>query len=544
MSVESASNEPLPFIQELNPPNPNLVQKYIWGLPNEKRNTAYTELIDCLVPEEYQIFKQHDVNDQENQKLMSNALQRKQNLESIIKNKNIPDNLTAMFGHLPSESLSKASENELMSLLSPLEQRVLKGTRIETEGDEGLDNFLIKQSLLSIAHNRQKRKQYEAFQDKSHPTHTPPFIIEAEPEVLPRKIEIPEEVLEKTLEKSQPIKFIQELDPSLDPNLVTKYINKFAVESRVKIYNDLLGYLTPEESRIYHLNEEDPGNINLLSNALQRKQNLGKILYNTNIPSNYTEMFKELPPEVLSNPNNEELVSLLSPAEKNILDVASKKAQGDASLEAFLLKQSMLAIAYNRQRQIEYEASLKDVQPTEFLPLEPAIVTQPETTKPLPFIQELNPPEPNLVRQYIDKIPEKDRANVYNELLGYLTSEENHIYHVNVNDPSNINLLSLALQRRQNLEIIFSSTDIPDNLTAIYRQLPAEIASGTNNEELLSYLSPAERRQFENTTKKALDGESLEKILVKQSLLAIAYNRQRQKEHEESIAKTQPIRIT
>ena len=544
MSVESAPKPTIPFISELNPPNPNLVQQYIWNQPLANRDASYTELVGCLVPEEYQLYKQRDVNDPKNLELMSNALQRKQNLESIIRNKNIPNNLTAMFNQLPVETLSKVDNEDLISLLSPLEQRVLKGTGVETRGDDGLDNFLIKQSLLSIAYNRQKQKQYEAFQDKTHPTHTPPFIIEAEPEVLQKKVELPQEVLEKLPEKSQPIKFVQELDTTLNPNLVHKYINKFAVESREKIYNELLGYLTPEESRIYHLNVDDPSNINLLSNALQRKQNLEKILYNINIPSNYTEMFKELPPDVLSNPNNEELVSLLSPAEKNILDVASKEAQGDASLEAFLLKQSMLAIAYNRQRQIEYEASLKDVQPTEFLPLEPAIVTQPETTKPLPFIQELNPPEPNLVRQYIDKNPKKDRTNVYNELLGYLTPEENRLYHVNVNDPSNINLLSIALQRRQNLEIIFSSTDIPDNFTAIYRQLPLEVDSEPNNEELLSFLTPAERQQFEIVTRKSGEGESLEKVVAKHSLLSIAYNRQKQKEYEASIAKTQPIKIT
>lgn len=548
MAVESALKSSIPFIQELNPPNPNLVQQYIWNQPDKDRDASYNELIGCLVPEEYQLYKQRNANDPKNQELMSYALQRKQNLESILRNKNIPGNLTAMFNQLPPETLTNANNDELVSLLSPLEQKVLKGTKLESEGDGGLDNFLIKQSLLSLAYNRQKQKKYEASVVESHPTKTPSLIIEAEPEELQRKEEIPEKVLEKTPEKipekSQPIKFIQELDPTLDPNLVNKYINKFAEGSKVKVYNNLLGYLTPEESRIYHVNVDDPSNINLLSLALQRKQNLEKILNKVDIPNNYTEMFAELPPEVLSDPNNDELVSLLSPSEEKILGVVSKKAEVDSSLEAFLVKQSILSIAYNRQRQMEYEASLKETQPIELLPLEPAVITQPETEAPLSFIQELNPPEPNLVKEYIDKNPEENREKVYNELLQYLTSEENRLYHMNVNDPSNINLLSLALQRKQNLEIIFSNMNIPNNFSAIYRQLPDEVMSEPNNEELLFFLSPAERQQFDAVTKKDGESETLEKVLAKHSLLAIAYNRKKQREKEDSIAKTQPIRLT
>jgi len=528
-------SQPIKFIQELNPPNPNLVKQYIQNQPAKNKDASYNELIGCLVPEEYKLYKQRDANDPKNQELISNALQRKQNLESILRNKNIPGNLTAMFNQLPTETLTNANNDELVSLLSPLEQKVLKGTKSESEGDEGLDNFLIRQSLLSLAYNRQKQKEYEASVAESQPSKTHPLIIEEE---------IPEKVLEKTPEKSQPIKFIQELDPTLDPNLVNKYINKFAEDSRVKVYNNLLGYLTPEESRIYHINVEDPSNINLLSLALQRKQNLEKILNNIDIPNNYTEMFAELPSEVLSDSNNDELVSLLSPSEKKILGVVSKKAEMDASLEAFLVKQSILSIAYNRQRQMEYEASLKEKQPVELLPLEPAVITQPETVKPLSFIQELNPPEPKLVGQFINKSPEENREKVYNELLQYLMPEENRLYHMNVNDPRNINLLSLALQRKQNLEIIFSNMNIPDNFSAIYRQLPDQVLSEPNNEELLFFLSPAERQQFDAVTKKDGESETLEKVLARHSLLAIAYNRQRQKEYEDSIAKTQPIKLT
>ena len=236
-------------------------------------------------------------------------------------------------------------------------------------------------------------------------------------------------------------------------------------------------------------------------------------------------MFLQMPIEVMAQPNNEELISLLSPNEKLKLDIASKKGEGnepeDASLERYLARLSILAIAYNRKLQLAIEESPQESQITE----------------QISFIQELNPPDPTLVREYISKNPEKNREKVYNELLQYLTPEENRLYHLNVNDPSSRDLLSLALQRKQNLEIIFSNSDIPEKFTEIYRQLPTEVMSEPDNEELLSFLTPAERFQLNIITKKSIEGESLEKVIAKHSLLAIAYNRQKQREYEEFIAK-------
>ncbi len=297
--------------------------------------------------------------------------------------------------------------------------------------------------------------------------------------------------------------FIPELAPP-NPDSVKKYVLAQPEANRDAAYKEFIGFLLPEEDRQYHqMDVNDPKNLNILSLGLQRKQNLELILNKKKVSDNLTTIFNQLPPEVLSRPNNDELISFLSPLEQKVLSAASKNASAD--VDDFLVKQSLLAIAYNRGKQKE---------------------------QPAAAAADTGPPDPDSVKKYILTQPEAKRDESYKELVSFLLPEEDRLYHqMDVNDPKNLNLLSLALERKQNLEAILNKKNIPDNLTAIFGQLPAEVLSQPNNEELLSFLSPLEQKVLSTASKsKPESDKGLDDFLVKQSLLAIAYNRKRQKE--------------
>jgi hypothetical protein len=176
-----------------------------------------------------------------------------------------------------------------------------------------VDDFLVKKSMLAIAFNRGKEKEHEA----------------------PKEVAAPE--------------FYTELKPP-DPDSVKKYV--LAHPDHEAAYRGLVSFLLPEESGLYRQRDvNDSKNLDLLSFALQRKRNLAAILKNENIPGNLTVIFNKLPPEILSRPYDE-LIPFLSPFEQKILSTASKDIpESDKHLNDFLVKQSLLAIAYNRSKQ-------------------------------------------------------------------------------------------------------------------------------------------------------------------------------------------------
>jgi hypothetical protein len=307
-------------------------------------------------------------------------------------------------------------------------------------------------------------------------------------------------------DESQPnSKFIPELSAP-DPDSVKKYILTQPEQKRGDAYGELVKFLLPDEDRLYRqMDINDPRNLNFLSLGLQRKQNLEAILNKKKVSDNLTTIIDQLPPEVLSQPNNDELSSFLSPLEQKVLSGASKNESKDS--DDFLIKKSLLAIAHNRRKQKEYEASKEAITPK--------------------FYPELAPPNPDLVKQYVLAQPERDAA--YKELVSLLLPEEDLLYHqMDVNDPKNLDLLSSALQRKQNLEAILNKKKVSDNLTAIFKLLPSETLSQLNNEEFMSFLSPLEQKVLSGASKN--ESENVDNFLVKQSLLAIAYNRMKQKE--------------
>ena len=264
------------FIPELGPSNPDSVKKYILAQPEANRGDAYGELVKFLLPEEDRAYRQMDVNDPKNLNFLSLGLQRKQNLEAILNKKNIPDNLTAIFGQLPPGALSPSNNEKLMSFLSPLEQKVLStASRNKSE----VDNFLVKQSLFAIAYNRNRQKENES-------------------------------------------------------------------------YGEFVGCFLPGEELLYHqMDVDDPKNLQLMSLAIKRKQNLESIINKKKLPDDLRNIINKLPAEVLSQPNNDELTPFLSPLEEKVLSAASRNESKD--VDNFLVKQSLLAIAYDRKVQKE-----------------------------------------------------------------------------------------------------------------------------------------------------------------------------------------------
>lgn len=259
------------FIPELDPPDPESVKKYILAQPEVNRGDAYGELVKFLLPEEDRAYRQMDVNDPKNLNFLSLGLQRKQNLEAILNKKNIPDNLTVIFGQLPPGALSPSNNEKLMSFLSPLEQKVLStASRNKSE----VDNFLVKQSLLAIAYNRNRQKENES-------------------------------------------------------------------------YGEFVDCFLPGEELLYHQRDvDDPKNLQLMSLALKRKQNLESIINKKKLPDDLRTIINQLPAEVMSEPNNDKLMPFLSPLEQKVLSAASGNESKD--VDNFLVKQSLLAIAHNR----------------------------------------------------------------------------------------------------------------------------------------------------------------------------------------------------
>jgi hypothetical protein len=170
---------------------------------------------------------------------------------------------------------------------------------------------------------------------------------------------------------------------------------------------------------------------------------------------------------------------------------------------------------------------------------------------PPPFLPELQAPDPALVRQYFAGQTGEKGAEAYRNLVRYLSPTESRLVQQDINDPKNVWLLANALQRRENLLRITNSAGVengpalPGTLTAIINQLPAEIpARAFDDATMVSFLSPAERQALLQSEVITQNGDTdFKRFLVKQSLLAIAFNRQKQQEYEESIAATQPIKV-
>ena len=280
--------------------SPGSVKEYILGKPEEKRADAYKELVGFLLPEEDKHYHQKDVNDPSNLNLLSLGLQRKQNLEAIINKKKVPDDLTAVINKLPAGVLTEPTDG-LIPFLSPLEQKVLSGA----SASKDLDDFLVKKSLLAIAFDRR--------------------------------------------EKEEP-KFYPEQSPS-DPDSVKKYILGLPAEKRGEAYSELVNFLIPEERRLYNQTDiNGPESLRLLSLAIERKNNLEAIINNKNIPEKLTVIFGKVPPEIVSQSDNAELISFLSPGEQKVLSAASKTEEEneEENIDDFLVKQSLLALAFNR----------------------------------------------------------------------------------------------------------------------------------------------------------------------------------------------------
>jgi hypothetical protein len=294
------------------------------------------------------------------------------------------------------------------------------------------------------------------------------------------------------------IQFIPELRPA-NPDSVKMYIT--TQQNRSVAYKELVECLLPAEKDLYrHIDINDPKNLDILALGLQRKQNLEAIINKTKVSENLTEIFNQLPPDALSQPKSDELIVFLSPLEQKVLsDVSGRKP---ADLDNLLMKKSLIAIAYNRSKQNEHTITKDDI-PHEHYP-------------------ELKPPNPEAVKKHILSQPETSVA--YNELIRFLLPEENRLYHqADINDANNLDLLALALQRKQNLEAILNKKNISDNLTVIFNKMPAEILSQSNNEKLMTFLSPFEQKVLTSASENK--SENVDNFLIKQSLLAIAYNR-------------------
>ena len=165
-------------------------------------------------------------------------------------------------------------------------------------------------------------------------------------------------------------------------------------------------------------------------------------------------------------------------------------------------------------------------------------------TQALNFIPELSAPNPDAVKIYMSSFAETQQRAAYNDLLGYLLPEENKVFQSNVNDPNNVNMLALALQRRRNLQTIASGQNIPSNFTAIFNQMPAEGVSHPDDERLLRFLSPNERRQLKATQATEEGDEGVDNFLLRQGILAVAYNRLRQREAELAMEAEKVVEVT
>ena len=274
------------------------------------------------------------------------------------------------------------------------------------------------------------------------------------------------------------------------PDSVKKYILGKPEEKRGDAYRELVGFLLPEEDRLYHQKDvNDPSNLNLLSLGLQRKENLEAIINKKKIPDDLTAVINKLPPEVLTEPNDK-LLPFLSPLEQKVLSGAS----ASKDLDDFLVKKSLLAIAYNRKGKEEPE-----------------------------FYPELSPSDPDSVKKYILAQPEAKRGEAYRELVDFLIPKERRLYNqTDINGPESLRLLSLALERKNNLEAIINKKNIPENLTVIFGKAPPEIVSQPID-KLMPFLSPVEQKVL--TTASENKNEDVDDFLVKQSLLALAFNR-------------------
>lgn len=292
--------------------------------------------------------------------------------------------------------------------------------------------------------------------------------------------------------------FIPELNPP-NPDSVKKYVLSRPEAERGTAYKELIGFLLPDEDKKYHqMDVNDPKNLNILSLGLQRKQNLEAIMNKKKVSDNLTAIFSQLPPEVLSEPN-EKLIPFLSPLEQKVLSGASKTESKD--LDDFLVKKSLLAIAYDRKER-----------------------GKPEEKK---FYPELSPSDPDSVKKYILAQPAEKRAESYRELVNFLLPEEKRLYNqTDINGPESLRLLSLALERKTNLEAILNKKNIPENLTVIFGKVPPEIVSQPID-KLMPFLSPVEQKVLAAASENK--NEDADDFLVKQSLLAIAYNRSQKK---------------
>jgi hypothetical protein len=162
MSVESSPGSPPPFLPELTPPDPALVKQYFAGQTGEKGAEAYRNL-------------QQDINDPNNIWLLANALQRRENLLRITNSAAVengpalPGTLTAIINQLPAEVPERPFDDAIMvSFLSPAERQALSLSEVTTKnGDTDFKKFLVKQSLLALAYNRQKEQEYRKQQEDS-----------------------------------------------------------------------------------------------------------------------------------------------------------------------------------------------------------------------------------------------------------------------------------------------------------------------------------------------------------------------------------------
>jgi hypothetical protein len=129
------------------------------------------------------------------------------------------------------------------------------------------------------------------------------------------------------------------------------------------------------------------------------------------------------------------------------------------------------------------------------------------------------------VKSYILAKPEAERTAAYKELVGFLLPEEESKYKKDVNDPASLGILSLGLQRKENLEAILNKKNIPDKITEVINNLPSSVLTGPT-ESLMPFLSPLEQKVFYTAAKTS--AEDVDDFLVKQSLLAIAFNRSKE----------------